>query len=394
MSLRESPAAVARARWAVAVLFLVNGVVIGTWAAQIPLVAERLGISHSTLGIALLFMALGSLCAMPLTGLAISRYGSANVARVSTPVLLAAFPFALLAPDAAWLMAALFFFGAANGVMDVAINGHAVSVERRYGRPVMSSFHGMWSLGGLIGAGLAALLLPVMSPFSAALLTVSAGLAVCIIALAFFLPSTLDRGAVGTAIALPNRATLGIGLLCFLAMVSEGAVLDWGAIHLRGRLEVGPGVAATGFAAFSASMALGRFSGDLLRARMGSVALVRWSALLAAAGVVIALTVPWAFVAIAGFALVGLGLANLVPVFFGAAGKIPGQSPGAAIAALATIGYSGFLVGPPVIGFVADVIGLTLALAMIVGACLTVAVAAGIVEPARGSSSQSDQTRS
>ena len=166
-------------------------------------------------------------------------------------------------------------------------------------------------------------------------------------------------------------------------MMSEGAVLDWGALHLRGSLEVGPGLAATGFAAFSASMAASRFSGDWLRGRMGSIALVRWSGSLAAVGIIVALISPSPLVAIAGFAAVGLGLANLVPVFFGAAGRIPGQTPGAAIAALATIGYAGFLVGPPVIGFVADATSLTLALGLIVLACAAIAVAANIVEPAQ-----------
>jgi hypothetical protein len=266
--------------------------------------------------------------------------------------------------------------------MDVAMNAHAVTVERKLGRPVMSSFHGMWSLGGLIGAGWAAVLLPLMSPVGEAFLTVAIGAVAAFAALSLFLSSTIDRGSIGTKIALPNKATLGIGILCFLAMTSEGAVLDWGALHLRGSFEVGPGFAATGFAAFSASMAASRFSGDRLRGRMGSVALVRWSACLAAAGLVVALVAPWPVLAIAGFAAVGLGLANLVPVLFGAAGRIPGQSPGAAIAALATIGYAGFLVGPPVIGFVADATSLTLALGLIFLACVAIAVAANIVEPA------------
>ena len=377
----DTPAAVARARWAVAAIFLVHGVVIGSWAAHIPLVSERLEISHSTLGMSLLVMALGALSAMPLTGPLIARFGSAAVSRVGTLLLLAAFPLALLAPSPALLLPALFFFGAATGGLDVAMNAHAVSVERRLGRPVMSSLHGMWSLGGLLGAGFAALLLPLMPPIAHALVTVFLGLVAAAVALAFFLPARIDRGNVGTAIALPNKATIGIGILCFLAMIAEGAVLDWGALHLRGSLEVSPGLAATGFAAFSASMAAGRLSGDWLRERTGSVPLVRGSAGLAAVGLVIAITAPWPLIAIAGFALVGLGLANLVPVFFGAVGRIPGQNTGSAIAALATIGYAGFLVGPPFIGIVADATSLQFSLGVIVLACVAVGIFAGIVEP-------------
>jgi hypothetical protein len=241
----------------------------------------------------------------------------------------------------------------------------------------------MWSLGGLIGAGWAAVMLPKMPAVAEAFLTVGIVAIAAFAALAFFLSSTIDRGSIGTRMALPNRATLGIGVLCFLGMVSEGAVLDWGALHLRSGLDVSPGVAAAGFAAFSASMAASRFCGDLLRARMGSIALVRWSACLAAAGIVVALLASWPVLAILGFAAVGLGLANLVPVLFGAAGRIPGQTPGAAIASLATIGYAGFLVGPPVIGFVADATSLALALGLIFLACAAIAIAANIVEPAQ-----------
>ena len=377
----ETPAAVERARWAVAAIFLVNGTVMGTWAAQIPPLAERLQISHSTLGLALLCMAFGALVAMPLTGMFIARFGSAAVTRASTPVLLLALPVSLLSPNPAVLMVLLFVYGGANGMMDVAMNAHAVTVERKLARPVMSSLHGMWSLGGLIGAGWAAIMLPLMSPVAEAMLTVAIGAVAAFTALAFFLASTIDRGSAGTRIALPNKATLGIGALCFLGMVAEGAVLDWGALHLRSSLDVGPGVAATGFAAFSASMAASRFSGDWLRGRVGSVALVRWSGALAGAGIIVALLAPWPVLAIIGFAAVGLGLANLVPVLFGAAGRIPGQTPGAAIAALATIGYAGFLVGPPIIGFVADATSLTLALGLIFVACAVITLTAHIVEP-------------
>lgn len=381
--MRDSPAAVARARWAVAAVFFLNGVVVGTWAAQIPLIEERLRITHSTLGMALFGMALGSLAAMPLTGPIIARFGSAVVTRIATPTLLIAFPLAILAPSFSMLWLAAFFLGAANGVMDVATNAHGVTVERRYGRPVMSSFHGMWSLGGLTGAGLAALLLRTMQPLAQALLTTGLVLIGAIVALSFLLANAADSGSSGTKIALPNRATLGLGVLCFLCMTAEGAMLDWGALHLRSSFGASPGFAATGFAAFSASMASARLGGDRLRAILGSVSLVRWSAYLAAAGLVIALFAPSAPLALVGFAMVGLGLANLVPVFFGAAGRIPGQSPGSAIAALATIGYSGFVVGPPFIGVVADATTLRTALCLIVLACLAIALAAGIADPGR-----------
>ncbi len=375
--------AVRRARYAVAAVFMANGVVMGTWAAHIPLVEERLGISHSTLGLALFAMAAGALFAMPLTGPVVARFGSAIVTRVATMGLFAAFLLPILAPSAAALMASLFVYGAINGAMDVAMNAHGVAVERRLERPVMSSFHGMWSLGGLIGSGLAALLLPLMPPFAEVFLTVVAGAAFAAIALFFLLPAQSDGGIQGTTFAWPSRATIGLGVLCFLSMTSEGAIIDWGALHLRTSLALSPGHAAAGFATFAAMMAASRFSGDRLRARFGAAELVRGSAVLAGVGFVVAIASPFPLLAIAGFAMAGLGLANLVPVFFGAAGHIPGQSAGTGIAAVATIGYSGFVVGPPFIGFVADATSLTLALGLVGLACLAIAIWAPIADPAR-----------
>jgi hypothetical protein len=373
--------AVRRARWAVAAIFLANGSIIGTWAAHIPLVEERLGISHTVLGFALLSMAAGALAAMPLGGAAIGRLGSAFVTRASAIILFAAFLLPLVAPRPALLFPALFIFGAANGTLDVAMNAHGVLVERKLGRPVMSSYHGMWSLGGLLGAGLAAALLPVMPPFVQATLVLAIMGTVAGLALFFLLPSASDGGS-GPAFALPSRLTLGLGLLCFLCLATEGAVIDWSALHLEESLGLTAGPAAAGFAAFSACMALSRFGGDWLRARTGDVTLVRWSALLGAVGLAVALLVPLPFPAIAGYALVGLGVANLVPVFFGAAGRLPGQASGTGIAAVATMGYAGFLVGPPVIGFVADLTSLSAALGLLGLACLTISAAAHAVQPA------------
>jgi MFS family permease len=371
-----------RARWAVAAIFLANGTIIGTWAAHIPLVAERLAMDHSLLGVALLAMALGALIAMPLGGAAISRFGSAAVTRGATIALLSAFILPLVAPSPTLLIAALLVFGASNGLLDVAMNAHGVLVENRLARPVMSSFHGMWSLGGLLGAGVAALLLPVIPALGAGLVVIAAGAVIGLIAIFHLLPTATDVHGGDSHFALPAKASLALGALCFLAMSTEGAVLDWSALHLKHSLELGPGLAATGFAAFSASMAAGRFAGDWMRGHVGAVALVRASAVLAAVGLAVALVAPAVALAILGFAAVGLGMSNLVPIFFGAAGKIPGQAPGTAIAAVATMGYTGFLAGPPVIGFVADATSLAVALGLIVLACVLIAAAAWTVAPA------------
>lgn len=369
------------ARLAVAAIFLANGIVIGTWAAHIPLVAERLAIGHSTLGVALLAMALGALIAMPLGGAAIARLGSSTVTRGAAIALFASFILPLLAPSPALLILALLVFGASNGLLDVAMNAHGVLVERRLVRPVMSSFHGMWSLGGLIGAGAAAALLPVMPALAQGLFVTAVAAAIGIAALFQLLPSATDVHGGESGFAWPSRATLALGALCFLAMSTEGAVLDWSALHLKASLSLGPGLAATGFAAFSASMAAGRFAGDWLRGHIGAVTLVRASAYLAAAGLAVALVAPAAWLAVAGFAAVGFGMSNLVPIFFGAAGQTPGQAPGAAIAAVATMGYTGFLAGPPLIGFLAEHTGTLRALTVTGGLVALGLLISGVLRP-------------
>jgi len=372
-----------RARWAVAAIFLANGFVVGSWAAQIPLVKERLSIGHDELGLALFAMAAGALCAMALGGAAIARFGSAAVVSASALVCFAAFPLAIFAPALALLLPAAFVFGAANGLLDVAMNAHGVMVESRIGRPFMSSFHGMWSLGGLLGAGFSGLLLSIVAASAAALFASGLALAGAVPALLNLLPAGADSDRGGPGFVLPDRATFALGALCFLAMTTEGAVLDWSALHLKDRLDLGAGVAATGFAAFAATMAAGRFVGDWLRARVAAVPLVRASAFLAAAGLAVALAAPMPALAVAGFAVVGLGMSNLVPIFISASARIPGHAPGTAIAAVATMGYVGFLAGPPVIGAVAEVTSLTLALALIVLACLLIGVSAAPVAPRR-----------
>jgi hypothetical protein len=304
------------------------------------------------------------------------------VLRVATVLWFALFPLPVLAPNLPLLMTALLLFGAANGVMDVAMNAHGVVVERRLKRPLMSSFHGMYSLGGLIGAGISALFLPFVPALSHTLLMSAIAGVGSLAMFSWLLPPGVDNKASGPAFALPSKATLGIGALCFLALVSEGAILDWSALHLREGLALGAGPAATGFAAYSAAMAGARFLGDRLRARFGAVPLVRASAFLAAFGLLLALVVPIAPIAIAGFAMCGLGLANVVPIFFGAGGKIPGQPSGTGIAAIVTMGYAGFLAGPPVIGFFAQATSLAIALGVVVLACVAMGVFAKAAAPA------------
>jgi len=276
------------ARWAVAATFFVNGTLIGVWAANIPLVKEALGLDAQFLSYALFSAAFGALAGMPFGGKLIAKFGSARVTLISGLGALVTFPAAMLAPSYAVLLVVLVAAGFANGVMDVAMNAHGALVEQRISRPVMSSFHAAWSTGGLIGSGFVWLALNTLGTkllvFGMAVVLLVAFL----LAISRYLSSTLDQVADAAHFALPSRQTLALGSIAFLGMLSEGAVLDWSGVYLR-ELLASPSLAASGVAGFSGTMALSRFFGDGLRAKFGAASLVRGSAVISLAGLIVAL---------------------------------------------------------------------------------------------------------
>ncbi|KAA0586794.1 MFS family permease [Azospirillum lipoferum] len=371
------------ARWATVAAFFLNGTVFGVWATQIPLLKNRLDLSPAVLGAALLCLAVGALTAMIASGPLLGRLGSAPVIRVTALLFAGLLPLPALVPDVVTLCIVLALFGASGGTMDVAMNAQGALVERRIGRPIMSSLHGMWSLGGLAGAGLGGLLLPLM-PAAAQAGLVSAGLLVLFLVMqGRLLP---DRNAGGGGLVLPDRKTLLLGLLAAMAFMGEGAILDWSAIHLRDDLGAPASIAGMGFGVFSAAMAIGRFSGDRLRHRFGGATLMRAGGLLATAGLglvlaggIVAGGVP--VLAMVGFGLTGIGLSNIVPVLFSTAGAVDSGHPDHAVAAVSTMGYAGVLAGPPLVGFIAEATSLATAFAMIALLALGMAAAAARAVP-------------
>ncbi|MBY6265665.1 MFS transporter [Azospirillum sp. 412522] len=366
------------ARWATVAAFFLNGTVFGVWATQIPLLKNRLDLSPAVLGAALLCLAAGALTAMIASGPLLGRLGSAPVTRVTALLFAGLLPLPALVPDVATLCIVLALFGASGGTMDVAMNAQGALVERRLGRPVMSSLHGMWSLGGLAGAGLGGLLLPLM-PAAAQAGLVSAGLLALFLALqGRLLP---DRNAGGGGLVLPDRKTLLLGLLAALSFMGEGAILDWSAIHLRDDLGAPASTAGMGFGVFCAAMAAGRFSGDRLRHRFGGATLMRCGGLLAAGGLGLVLAGGFMaggspLLAMAGFGLTGIGLSNIVPVLFSTAGAADSRHADHAVAAVSTMGYAGVLCGPPLVGFIAEATSLATAFALIALLALGTAAAA------------------
>jgi MFS family permease len=363
------------ARWAVSFIFAVNGILVGTWAARIPAIQQHLGLQTGALGLALLCAAAGSLVAMNVAGYVAARIGSSLVTTVAGVLLCCTVPMLAVAPSLPLLAASLAFYGAAQGSMDVAMNTQGVAVERRYGKPILTSFHAFFSFGGLIGAFLGGIAggrnvgpLPhfvAVSTFSAIAL---------LIAGRHLLPGAADAGGDSISFVFPSSTLLMLGIIAFCTVLSEGAIADWSAIYLQHSVGAGAALAAGGYAAFSLLMAGGRLVGDSLTERAGPTAVVRIGTTMAAAGIALALLVPWAPVAIVGFGLVGAGLASVFPIVISASGRSRDISSGNAIAAVSTCGYFGFLVGPPTIGFVAQATGLRTALLLIVALCVLAAI--------------------
>jgi MFS family permease len=364
------------ARWATTGVFFVNGAGIGTLLPHVPYLQERLDISKSVVGLCLLAMAIGAVVAMPIVGQVLERVPSRRVVRVAA----AAYPFAialpLLAPSPAALAGLLLCVGITNGSMDVAMNAHGSAIERDEGRPIMSSLHAGWSVGGLVGSAGAALAAAagvdprVYVPCAAAVLLAAGSWFTGRIGDAAVQSEREEHGVVR-----PSRGVLLLGLLAVLGLLMEGAMNDWSPLYLRQDLGADPSVAAAGFATFSAGMATGRLAGDALTRRLGLERLLRGGAALASlslAAMLLAASVP---VALGGLFLVGLGVANAIPLLFSAAGRT--AAPGPAIATVSTMGYSAFLGGPPLIGFLADHAGLPWALATMCLGTATVVLLGG-----------------
>ena len=371
-----------RAQRAVFAIFFANGAGLASWVPHVPVVQASLGLRPSVLGLALLAMAVGALVGIPLAGRVAARVGSRAVVRASAVGFFTALGLPVLAPSLPLLVAALFILGASNGALDVSMNAQAAAIEARWPRPIMSAFHGTWSLGGLVGAGVAALALrvgvrPVAHVLGAAVIFGCA----TTVALVALLPPAADVRDDGGGLHRPTGALVGLGTIALLALMAEGAMGDWSAVYLESSLGTSASTVALGFAAFSLTMAAGRFLGDGLVARWGNAALVQTSAGTAAVGFGTALAVGHPVAAIAGCAAVGFGLANLIPIVFRTAGRLPGVAASEGIAAVGTAGYVGFLAGPPLIGLTAEVATLPGALAIVAAALAWIAAIAGRFVP-------------
>lgn len=354
------------ARLAVLAAFFVNGALLATWVSRIPAIQQKLNLSEGMLGIVLLGMGVGVLVALSLAGGLIGRFSSRTVTIAAAIAMCFFLPFLALAPTATGLWIALFLFGAATSTMDVAMNDQAVLVEQRAKTPLMSSFHASFSIGALagalMGAGIAWLSI---GPFLHFVLAAVLFSFVTLLFSRHLLRMKAEPTKGDSLFRLPPKVVWPLGAIAFCAAIGEGAMADWSAVFLSRSLSTTAAVAALGFAAFSLTMTIGRLLGDRLAARFSPVSIVRIGGLLAAVGILAAIVTIQPFVVLLGFAAVGVGLANVIPLAFSAAGKLRQLPAGVGIAGVATIGYAGFLAGPPLIGLVAEVSSLRFALLIV-----------------------------
>jgi predicted MFS family arabinose efflux permease len=342
--------------------FLAAGMAMSAWAPLVPYAQARTGVEPGQLGLLLLCLGIGSLLAMPVTGMLAARFGCRRVVMLSGLGCCAVFPFLALAPTASWLALTLFLFGACMGTLDVAMNIQAVIIEKDHGGALMSGFHGMFSVGGIAGAGGMTLMLWAGAGLAPAAMAMAAMVALALLAAAPNLlrdPVASERDA--PLLVMPHGSVIFIGVMCGLVFLAEGAVLDWSAVFLTSNGGLSDAQGGLGYAAFAVAMTIGRLNGDKIVGRFGPRPVLLVGGAAAALGFILVVLAPLPWLALMGFVLVGFGASNIVPVLFSAAGRQQDMPASLAISAITTIGYAGILAGPALIGFVAHAASLQLA---------------------------------
>lgn len=361
------------------IVFLIAGIGMSTWAPLVPYAKSRLDVSDATLGALLLFLGLGSLLAMPLTGSLVGKQGCKRVIVCSSLVVMLMLPFMATLSSPVTLAIALMLFGASIGVCDVAMNIQAVEVEKAAGRTMMSGFHGFYSVGGIAGAGLVSAMLWLgLSPLQAVLVIVLL-LVLLLLGSQRWLLTERTHQEDTPLFVMPRGWVLFLGVLCFILFLTEGAVLDWSALLLTQERHLPTAQAGLGYAVFSVAMSIGRLTGDRVVNRFSNRLVLAGGCLCAALGVLLLISVDNVTVALLSFLLIGFGAANTVPILFSAAGRQTVMPVNMAVSAMTTIGYAGILAGPALIGFVAHGFSLVTAFAAIVALLVAVAASARLV---------------
>ena len=353
-------------RIAVSSLFFLSGFCFSSWAARIPSIQQNLQLSDGGLGAVLLALPIGLMVSLPLAGWIVAKFGS-RIIVISAAILYACtLPFIGFAKETWQLMAVLFMFGLGGNLLNIAMNTQGVGVEAIYRRSILASFHGIWSLAGFTGAAIGTFMISQhISPSSHFLMISGAALLIVLCAWSFTLATDSNTSIDQPIFAKPDKSLLNLGIIAFCCMICEGAMFDWSGVYFQNVVKARDAWIGAGYTAFMSTMAAGRFVADWLVTRFGIKKILQMSGVVIAAGLSIAIIFPDIVSSIIGFTLVGAGVSSVVPLVYSAAGKSKKVSPGVALAAVSTIGYLGFLIGPPAIGFIAQASSLRVSFVLI-----------------------------
>lgn len=368
-------------RVAVAAVFFIFGFCFASWASRIPQIQQTLGLSDAQLGMVLFSLPVGLFVSLPLSGWLVANKGSRSVVTIAALLYSVLLVILGLAQSTFQLVMTLFLFGLIGNMGNISMNTQAVGVEALYKRPVMGSFHGIWSLAGFSGAALGSFMngREVIPAYHFVIVMVIS-FTIFFIAYRFLLKRDSGPGRDQPLFALPPKSLLSLGLIAFCSLICEGAMFDWSGIYFKKVVQAEPSLTGAGYTAFMSTMAISRFLSDHFAKRFGFKRTIQLSGLLVTAGLLLSVLLPYFYTAIAGFLLVGAGVSSVVPQVYSAAGKSKALSPGLALASVSTIGFLGFLVGPPLIGVLAGISSLRLSFTVIAVMGLCVAVLATITK--------------
>ena len=353
-------------RIAVSCFFFLAGLCFASWASRIPAIQSRLKLNNAALGGVLFCLPIGLLTSLPIAGFLVAKYGSRIIVMLAAVAYAVTLPALGFAHSVTQLMITLFVFGFGGNLLNISINTQAVGTEALYSKPIMASFHGIWSTAGFTGAAAGA----VMVRFA----IIPGYHFLCITGLSFLILLVFSRSLVPRdpksderlpIFARPDKSLLNLGLIAFCSMLCEGTMFDWSGIYFEHVVQPGRAWVTVGFTAFMSTMATGRFVGDWVAFKLGMKRMLQLSGICTASGLLLAVCFPWFIPATIGFLLVGAGVSSVIPMIYSAAGRSKQMSPGVAIAAVSTVGYLGFLFGPPFIGFIAQASSLRVSLALI-----------------------------
>lgn len=353
-------------RIATSVFFFIAGLTFASWASRIPDIQHKLQLSDGGLGAVLFSLPVGLMVSLPISGWMVNRYGSRRmviVAAVFYPLLLLLLA---MAASILQLSMALFLFGMLGNLINIAMNTQAVGVEKLYGKSIMASFHGLWSLAGFIGALVGTFFVSAgFSPLFHFSIICLATISLVIATYKMTLPHDNSDGQTQKLFTRPDKKILLLGLIGFFSLLCEGAMADWSGVYFKKIVQTPEAFITLGYVAFTSTMALGRFLGDWLVTKFGVKRMLQMSGLMITSGLLMAVIFPYLLTATAGFFIVGFGVSSVVPIVYGLAGKSNTMPASTALAAVSTIGFLGFLVGPPLIGFLSQVINLRWAFTII-----------------------------